>query len=167
MGGIATLGGLGGLAAFIRARGQNRTDFVAQLNSGAQALITAYENRVTKLEAKIEVLQKHSDDQDEQLRKQGEELSYRKAQSEQNDRAIVELKGTVQQLQTQNAQQAVQIAQLTDEKARLINRVTIAESKYTFIENENNILRTENERLRAALPMRTEAHRDLSAKDDV
>lgn len=155
-GAFATLGGMTGLAAFVRARGQNRIDDRRQLSDEQ---IAFRQTMAAELAAVRQQARDTTADNDKLETRLNETvgLSQRLLErSEAQEKRIREQEEQIAALRAQNAQQAQQIAALTEERAAYIEQLSIAKSRAEFLEREVNTLRTENTRLRDKLPARTE-----------
>jgi chromosome segregation ATPase len=141
--GSALMGG-GGVAAWIRAQGQNRVD-----------LFSAQAERIAKLEAR-------SDDQDrrnDELARQNAELlgtvGGLKAERDAMTRRLEAQDALIAELQTRVAR----LGSLEEENARLRQLLQIEQAKREFLEREVNALRQEIAQLQARLsPQETAAH---------
>lgn len=122
------IGGLGGVGAYIRARGQNTTDDRSQLSLEQQAFRSDMRSELAALRQALADAEARSDRQDEQIRAQADKL----------------------------ATQSAQLTALTEEKAALIQRLQVVSGMKDFLEREVNALREETRRLQAQLPARTE-----------
>lgn len=151
---VVGLGGLGGWAAFIRARGQNRVDDRAQLTSEQQDFRKSMAEQLSALRTQVGESDRRNDVLERESREQGERIAVLSSRNEYQERELKAQAEQIVMLRTQNAQQAVQIAALTEEKASVIQRLQTTEAKYTFVERENNELRQEITRLHKQLPAR-------------
>lgn len=131
----ALLGG-GGVAAWLRAGGQNRNEYLE------------------KLLGRLAQVETRTDEQDKQLAEQGKQNAdlSRELGREQGARAALErnlseVRGLASELTGQVGQLAQRVAEETEERARAVLAEQIAVSKAQFLERENNALRHEIARL--------------------
>jgi chromosome segregation ATPase len=155
-GAFATLGGMTGLAAFVRARGQNRVDDRRQLTDEQIALRQSMREQFAEVRQQLRDSEADKDKLEAQLLETAALSQRLLERSEAQEKRIKEQEAQIAALCTQNAQQAQQIAALTEERAAYIEQLSIAKSRAEFLEREVNTLRTENTRLRDKLPARTE-----------
>lgn len=129
----AAILGTGGIAAWVRARGQNRID-----------MLVAYEKRITAIEARYDALDKRNDE----LTAQNAELLGRAAALEAEKRNHEDRLGTQRALIDELQQRVAQLTTVEEENARLRNQVIKAEATARFLQDENNVLRLEINQLR-------------------
>lgn len=154
-GAFATLGGMTGLAAFVRARGQNRVDDRKQLSDEQIAFRQTMAEQLAAIRQQLRDSETDKDKLEAQLHETVALSNRLLERSETQERCIKEQNEQIAALRAQNAQQAQQIAALTEERAAYIEQLSIAKSRAEFLEREVNTLRTENTRLRDKLPTRT------------
>lgn len=141
---ISALLGGGGVAAWIRAKGQNRTDYLDKL----LARISQVEKRTDDQDVHISALAaENSGLHHEQGRLQGESAAQ--------ERNLIELRELARVLTGRIGELAQRVADETKERARAIHNEQVQRSKADFLERENNVLRLENNRLRLLLPSRS------------
>ena len=160
---LSGFGGLTGLAAYVRAKGQNTYDDRSQLTQEQQAFRAAMAAELAALRQQVIGVEARNDTLEAETRRQGELIAALTAQKDYQEK---QLKGQAEQidsLRTQNMTQAAQIAALTEEKAGYAQRVQIAEAQKDFLSRENTQLRQENQRLRERLPARIETEPQTSA----
>lgn len=155
-GAFATIGGLTGLAAYVRARGQNRVDDRRLTLDEQIAFRADMRGEIAALRTKIAELEKSKDATELVSAEQGKQLTALEVKNSYQAEQLAAQATEIRALREQNAQQAAQIAALTDERAAYLERLKIAEAKNDFMERENGDLRRENQRLREKLPLRTE-----------
>lgn len=152
---IGLLGG-GGLVALLRVRTQNRVDERTQLSSEQVSFRQSMAAELAEVRAENRTTASRNDTLEKELREQGKLLA---ALEERDAQKTEQLKLQAQQileLKTQNAAQAQQLTQLTEEKAKMTQKLAIVQAQYEFVERENGELRRENERLRSLLPVRVD-----------
>lgn len=154
---VAAIGGLAGVAAYIRARGQNKYDERSQLSEEQQKFRQAMFEQLGVLRTQVQEVEKRNDVLETEGRRQAEMIAGLSTKNEYQERQLSLQAEQIQTLREQNVRQAEQIAALTEEKAAYAQRVQIAEAKANFLERENNELRREVNRLKAKLPPRNEA----------
>lgn len=156
MGLIAAALGGGGIGAYVRAKGQNTTDDRAQLTTEQQAFRREMAEQLSALRTQQVESDRRNDALESETREQGKQIAVLSSRNEAQQQQLKDQAEQIVMLRTQNGQQAVQIAALTEEKASVIQRLQIAESKYDFVQRENNELRAEITRLHKQLPPRVE-----------
>jgi chromosome segregation ATPase len=146
--GIGLVAGGGGLVALYRARTQNRVDERRQLTEEQIAFRSAMAAELATLRAQTAALAGDKDKLESQMYEQGRALERLKFLDEQKTEQI-------QKLQAQNAEQAAQLAAqqrelegLRDEKAAVVQQLTIITATKEFLERENGALRRELEGVR-------------------
>lgn len=144
---LGALLGSGGVAAWVRAGGQNKGEYLGRLLE-----------RLAQVEAR-------TDTQDAALLEQGRANSElaRSLAREQGERA--QLQRSFEQLDTLSHDLTAQVGKLservseeTKERARAIHAEQVQKSRAEFLERENNTLRAEVTRLQRALPQRSIAN---------
>lgn len=155
-GAFATLGGMTGLAAFVRARGQNKVDDRRQLTDEQIALRQSMREQFAEVRQQLRDSESDKDKLEAQLHETTALSNRLLERSDAQEKRIKDQEEQIAVLRAQNAQQAHQIDTLTEERAAHIERLGIAETKADFLERENNVIRAENARLREKLPIRTE-----------
>ncbi len=160
---LAILGGgiLTGAGAFLRARGQNRTDAAKQQTDDRTLLFKDTREWLAYQDAQIANLITRNErleaSQAAQAEKQAAHSAAHTAEIAELQRQNREQAAQLAAHTTQNAQQAGQIATLTEENTVTTQQLKIEIAKREFVERENGELRREIERLREKLPARTEA----------
>ncbi len=157
----AVLGG-GGVAGWLRARGQNQTDGRAQLASEQEAYRRQLGEQIARLQTRIDESEKRNDVLEQELRTQGKDLAALQTTNAYQERQLHEQAAQIGELRTQNATQAQQLAALTEEKAGVVQRLQAEVLKNDFLTRETNDLRREIQRMREKLPARIES----TGKDD-
>lgn len=158
---LGGIGGLSGIGAYVRAHGQNRVDDRRALTEEQQQFRQAMAAELGSLRQLARDLETDKDKLESRLNdtvKLSERLLER---SESQERRIKDQDDQIIVLRTQNAEQAHQIAALTEERAAYIERLKIAEAKNDFMERENGELRREVQRLREKLPARVDVTEDI------
>lgn len=153
---FATLGGMTGLAAFVRARGQNKVDDRRQLTDEQIAFRQAQAADLASIRQQLRDGEADKDKLEVRLNETIAVSNRLLERSETQERRIKEQEEQIAALRSQNAQQAQQIAALTEERAAYLEQLSIAKSRAEFLEREVNALRIENQRLRDKLPARVE-----------
>ncbi len=154
---VGLLGGSGGLAAYLRARGENRNDERSQLTTEQIAFRQALAAELTALRVQVAELDKSKDALEDKAAEQGKQIAVLTRENEYQARETKLQAEQIGLLRDQNAKQASQIAALTEENTSTTQRLAIVTAQKDFIEKENNDLRREVERLREKLPARIEA----------
>lgn len=129
------LGG-GGIAAYIRARGQNRYDLLA---SAAE--------RIARLEQRADELDKRNDDLVAQNAELLAQVAVLKRDNQEQERRLATQRTLIDELQTRVAQ----LQFLEEANAKLRQQLQIEQSKREFLEREVNTLRIEIAHLRGRL----------------
>ena len=170
----ALLGG-GGVAAFLRSRGQNKADLMNALTAERSALAKEQADYRAAITAEIATIRQREalqDQREEAQERRNQELST--AVSERT-REIGGLQAQVGGLQAQvnvqtdrirelealyrasiedNAKLSARLDQIEKERAAAVQRLQTEMATREFLERENNDFRKENERLRGQLPPR-------------
>lgn len=153
---VGLLGGSGGLAAYLRARGQNRNDERSQLTTEQIAFRQALAIELTALRAQVTELDKSKDALEDKAAEQGKQIAVLSKENEYQARSIAAQAEQIGRLSDQNAKQASQIAALTEENVSATQRLAIVTAQKDFLEKECNELRMEVQRMRVLLPVRIE-----------
>lgn len=153
---VGLLGGSGGIAAYLRARGQNRTDDRRALTEEQASFRQAMAAELAALRQKVNDLEKGKDAVEVQAADQGKQIAALEVRNAYQEQQIEKQAGEIAALKVQNTEQAGQIATLTTERQEYLTRLKIAETRADVLERECNDLRNENMRLRSKLPPRTE-----------
>ena len=133
---ISALLGGGGVAAFVRAQGQNRTD-----------LYQSAAERIGKLELRSD----QQDERNEHLLESKAELSGRLLVLERDNHTLSERLRVQRILIDDQAQRLACLRSLEDENANLRQQLQIEMSKREFLEREIAVLRLEIAELRGQL----------------
>lgn len=160
---IGLLGGSGGFAAYLRARGQNRVEAAKQQTDDRTLLFKDTREWLSYQDAQINNLIARNEALELRLSAQAEKQA---AHSAAHTSEIIELQrqdrekaAQIAKLSTQNTEQAAQIQTLTDERQQYIEKLAVVEAQRVFLESEVNILRQDNLRLRELLPPRVEVEK--------
>jgi hypothetical protein len=152
----ALVGGGGGIAALLRARGQNKVDLSAQLTNEQVKFREHMASEIARLDTAHAAAEKRGDEL-AALQQEGVK-AIAKLQQQNSDQAE-----QIKTLTRQNNDQATQIAelrtqneQILSEKAQAIHIAQVATSAKEFLERENGELRREVQRLKEQLPPRIE-----------
>ncbi|MBK9944291.1 MAG: hypothetical protein IPP13_22045 [Kouleothrix sp.] len=148
---LSVMGGAGGVTAWYRARSQNRTDERKLLTDEQIAFRSAMAAEIGRLSALQQALATDKDKLEAQLADQGRQLERLRTLDEIKERQIAELqKQNADLVLRSNAQQG-EIEALREEKARVLQQLTVAHATKELLERENNDLRREMSRLRSDL----------------
>lgn len=144
---LGALLGSGGVAAWVRAGGQNKGEYLGQLLE-----------RLAQVESR-------TDTQDTALLEQGRanseldrNLAREQGERAQLQRSLDELHKLAQSLTAQVVTLTERVSTETTERARAIHHEQVQRSRAEFLERENNALRLEVTRLQRALPRRSTAN---------
>lgn len=163
----ALLGG-GGVAAWLRSRGQNKADLMNALTAERVALAKEQADYRAAITAEIATIRQREavqDQREESHERRNQELSASlsdrvreigglQAQVKVQDERIRELDTLYRASIEDKAKLAARIDQIEAERASAIQRLQTEMATRQFLERENNEIRKENERLRAQLPPR-------------
>lgn len=140
---ISALLGGGGAAAWLRAKGQNRTDYIDKV----QSRLGLVEIRTDEQDKQINLLMVQNSDLHHEIgRLEGERAAL--------ERNLVEVRELARTLTGRVGELAQRVADETQERARAIHNEQVQRSRAEFLERENNELRNEAMRLKALLPIR-------------
>jgi chromosome segregation ATPase len=155
---VGLLGGSGGIAAYLRARGQNRNDERSQLTTEQIAFRQALAVELTALRAQVAELDKSKDGLEAQTAEQGKQIAVLTRENEYQARDMKAQAEQIGVLHDQDAKKTSQIEKLTEENASTTQQLKIEIAKNNFLEKENNELRREVERLKKQKPARVEVN---------
>lgn len=141
LGGI--LAGMGGVGAYVRARGSNRADSIKSLSEAEATFRQAQAERIARLELRLD----QQDTRNDSLETENRKLTNRVSELEAENRA---LQRSIGELSEQYREAIQRIAVLTErldaaEKARAtaVQQAQVAIAKAEILERENTNLRTQ------------------------
>lgn len=149
--GIGVLGGGGGVVAMLRARSQNKVDERRQLTDEQVAFRAAMAAELAALRQQIADLSRRNDVLEDDAKEQARLSAVLQKTNEYQAAELAEQRTQIAQLQQANVALQTQVAQLIEEKAMVIQRLTVSEAQRSFLERENNQLRQELGTLRGRL----------------
>lgn len=149
--GLGVVGGGGGVVALYRARTQNKVDERRQLTDEQVAFRAAMAAELAALRQQITDLSRRNDVLEDDAKEQARVSAGLQKTNEYQAAELAEQRSQIAQLQQANAALQTQVAQLIEEKAMVIQRLTVSEAQRSFLERENNQLRQELGTLRGRL----------------
>lgn len=127
----ALLGG-GGVAAWLRAGGQNRNEYLGKVLE-----------RLAQVETRTDEQDKQLAEGQRQNAELGRELGREQGERAALERNLGEVRELARELTGQVGQLAQRVAEETQERARAIHAEQVQRSRAEFLERENNALRLE------------------------
>lgn len=148
---LSLLGGGGGLVAWYRARGQNQTDERKQLTEEQASFRASMAAEIARLSALQQAEAVANDKLESELAEQGKQLARLQALDVIKEGQIKELQDQNRGLLVRSETQQAEIESLREEKARVVQQLTVAQATKEFLERENAALRQEASGLRAEI----------------
>lgn len=147
--GVGLLGTGSAVAAYVRARAQNKNDRERLYFEQDQALRQSLITELATLRAQVNLLSSDKDKLETQIADQGRSLERLKTLDEVRTEQVERQRVRIAELETRVAAQQTELNGLQVEKTRVEQQLVAATTRADFLERENSSLRMELAQLRA------------------
>lgn len=161
---IGFLGGGGGVVALYRARSQNKVDERRQLTDEQIAFRNAMAAELSALRTQVSELSRRNDVLEDDAKKTASLTAGLKTTNEYQARQLTQQQEQITQLQRANAALEARLAELVEEKAKVVQQLQVAIAEKGFLERENAQYRQENQSLRLRLSGGAEGRADAGTE---